>query len=555
MTLPASPRADVQTELLRHGYTLLRRLADGSTAEVFEVRHDASGRRLAVKVSRDDIPEGPAIVARMETEWNVGRNLRHPHLVSIQGGGRFSDGRAWLAMELLTGRDLFDELTDRVSLPPARAIHIIRQVCEALAVLHRRGAVHRDIKPENIFLTTDGRFVDHVKVIDLGILALPEDDADRAHEATGLFIMGTPLYLAPEQATGEPPDARTDLYAVGGVLFHLLAGRPPFDDDDPTRVVARHVNEPPPRLDALVPGLPRSLTTLVQRLLEKRREDRPESAAAVIAALDRAMRDLAGQVTRGASAHDAPLPEVPGPGHVGDWRLFADNLGHLVAHIWPRDSAPPPVIRAIGLMRRAQGALDDAQGEADRRREAADDAARHRIAERERLGRKLRRLRQGLARMEGRQSEAQGALDRAVAEVARADEKYGRVLAALRMVAGRTVAETSISLLEHHRRRVEAVLEHREGLLDALQDAREDEREAAEALAELRAQQADVQRDMAELELEEQEDGVRFEAHAAVAADGLRAAARAYERAALRLMLQYARALKGAPDGPPDEEE
>ena len=555
MTPLATPRADVPTELMRHGYTLLRRLADGSTAEVFEVRHEASGRRLAVKVSRDDIPEGPAIVARMETEWNVGRNLRHPHLVAIQSGGRFSDGRAWLAMELLTGRDLFDELLDRGSLAPGRAIHIMRQVCEALAVLHRRGAVHRDIKPENIFLTADGRFVDHVKVIDLGILALPEDDVDRAHEATGLFIMGTPLYLAPEQATGEPADARTDLYAVGGVLFHLLAGRPPFDDDDPTRVVARHVNEAPPRLDTLVAGLPRSLVALVDRLLAKHRDDRPESAVAVIAALDRAMRDLAGPVTRGASAREAPLPEVPGPGNVGDWRLFADNLGHLVAHIWPAERAPTPVVRAVGLMRHAHMALDAAQAEADRRREAADDAARLRIAERERLGRKLRRLGQGLGRMEARASEAQGGLDRAVAEVARADEKYGRVLAALRMVAGRTVAATSISLLEHHRRRVEAVLEGREGLLDALQDAREDEREAAEALAELRAQQADVQRDLAELELEEQEDGVRFEQQAAVAADVLRAAARAFERAALRLMLQYARALKGATDRPQDEEE
>lgn len=554
MSAPAPTHADIPTELLREGYTLLRRLADGSTAEVFEVRHDASGRRLAVKVSRDDIPEAPAIVARMETEWNVGRNLRHPHLVSIQGGGRFTDGRAWLAMELLRGRDLFDELAERHALRPQRAIHIMRQVCEALAVLHRRGAVHRDIKPENIFLTADGRFKDHVKVIDLGILALPEDDADRAHEATGLFIMGTPLYLAPEQATGEAVDPRTDLYAVGGVLFHLIAGRPPFDDDDPTRVVAAHVQQAPPRLDALVDGLPPSLTALVHRLLEKHPDDRPDSAAAVIAALDRATRDLAGHFARGATAQDAPLPEVPGPGHVGDWRLFADNLEHLAGHLWAA-SPPPTVVRAVGLMQRARRALDETQAEADARRAAADDAARGRIAERERQQRKLRVLRQGLARMDARASEAQAGLDRAVAGVARADERYGRVLDALRGVTGRTVAETSIQLLEHHRRRVEAVLEQREALLDTLGDAREEEREAAEALAELRARRADVQRDLAELELEEQEDGVRFEQQAAVAADALRSAARAFERAALRLMLHYARALKGTGTDDPDEEE
>lgn len=545
---PAQPRADVPTELLRNGYTLLRRLADGSTAEVFEVRHNASARRLAVKVSRDDIPEAQAVVARMETEWNVGRGLRHPHLVSILDGGHFSDGRAWLAMELLQGRDLFDELEERVSLPPVRAIHIMRQVCEALAVLHRRGAVHRDVKPENIFLTADGRFVDHVKLIDLGILALPEDDPERAHEPTGLFIMGTPLYLAPEQAVGEPPDARTDLYAVGGVLYHLIAGRPPFPHDDPTRVVAAHVQEPAPRIDGLVSGLPRTLVALIHNCLEKPRDARPPSAEAVIAALDQAIRELAGTFARGATARDAPLPEVPGPGHTGDWRLFAENLEHLVSNIW-QPSPPPPVVRAVGLLQRARRALDAAQAGADRARELADDAARVRIASREALQRQLRRLRQGLLRMETRANEAAGGLDRAVDAVARADDKYGRVLAAMRMVAGRTVAETPLPMLEHHRRRIDAVLEEREALLDALAEAREEEREAAEALAELRAQRADVQRDLAELELEEQEDGVRFEQRAAVAADGLRAAARAFERASLNLMLKYAGALKGAPGG------
>ncbi len=552
---PGQPRADIPIELLRFGYTLLRRLADGSTAEVFEVRHNASNRRLAVKVSRDDIPEAPAVVARMETEWNVGRGLRHPHLVSILDGGHFSDGRAWLAMELLRGRDLFDELEERLRLPPVRAIHIMRQVCEALAVLHRRGAVHRDVKPENIFLTADGRFVDHVKLIDLGILALPADDPERAHEPTGLFIMGTPLYLAPEQAVGEPPDARTDLYAVGGVLYHLIAGRPPFPHDDPTRVVAAHVQEVPPRIDGLVPGLPRTLVALIHNCLEKRPDDRPGSAEAVIAALDRSIRELAGSFAQGATARQAPLPEVPGPGHTGDWRLFAENLEHLVANIW-QPSPPPEVLRAGGLLKRARKALDLAQGEADRKREEADDAARIRIAGREALQRKLRRLRQGLMLAEGRASEAAGALDRAVSAVARADDKYGRVLAALRMVAGRTVADTSLPMLEHHRRRVDAVLEEREGLLESLADAREDEREAAERLAEARGQRADLQRDLAELELEEQEDGVRYEQQAAVAADGLRASARAFERAALRLMLKYAGALKRGPDetGPPVEE-
>ncbi len=122
-------RVNVPAELLRLGYTLLRRLGGGSTAEVFEARRTDTGQRLAVKVSRGDVPDAPLIVSRMQTEWNVGRGLRHPHLVTILDGGTFGDGRAWLVMELLRGHDLLDELEAHGALEPARAVHIIRQVC------------------------------------------------------------------------------------------------------------------------------------------------------------------------------------------------------------------------------------------------------------------------------------------------------------------------------------------------------------------------------------------------------------------------------------------
>lgn len=535
-------KVNVPAELLRLGYTLLRRLGAGSTSEVYEARHNATQRRVAIKVSRADVPEAALIVSRMQTEWNVGRGLRHPHLVTILDGGTFSDGRAWLVMERLVGHDLEDELTSAGHLEPARAVHIMRQVCEALEVVHRRGAVHRDVKPENVFLSADGRYADHVKLIDLGILALPEDDPERQHEPTGHFILGTPLYLAPEQACGQPPDARTDLYAVGGVLYHMLSGRPPFEGDDPTEMVAKHVNDPVERLDALVPDLPPSLVALVHRCLEKDREDRPASAAEVMAALDACARDLAGEFSDSASLRRAPLPEIPMLGHQGEWTRFAENLEHLVGMFWARE-APSEVRRALRQLGDRRRALHAAQADAQSLREAADVAARHRIERRERLQRRQRRVAAGMERVRARLRDLSAAADEAAAAVDAQDDRYAQVLDHLRTLAGATVAETPVRGLVKRQRDVEALLEARAELVEALAEARRAERDAAAALAELGAEEIDLQREFADQELEEQEDGFINEQAAAAAVDARTTAQRAFEQAAVRLMLAYAAAL------------
>jgi hypothetical protein len=540
----ATYKVNVPAELLRLGYTLLRRLGEGSTAEVFEARHNATGRRLAVKVSRADVPEAPLIVARMQTEWNVGRGLKHPHLVQTLDGGTFSDGRAWLAMELLVGHDLLQELEAHGPLAPARAVHITRQVCEALQVLHRRGAVHRDIKPENVFLSADGAMADHVKVIDLGILALPEDDPERAHEPTGHFILGTPLYLAPEQARGHAPDARTDLYAVGGVLFHMLAGRPPFEGDDPTAIVAHHVNDPVDRLDSLVPDLPPSLVALVHQCLQKQREDRPSSAAEVVSALDRVSDDLAGGFTEDASLRGAPLPPIPPPGHQGEWLRLAENLEHLVGLFWGKQP-PGDLGRGLTAVKRARSLLERAQAEAEKRREAADLAARHRIEHRERLQRKQRRISSALARMQARLRDAGGAVEAAADAVAAHDERYFARLAALREQVGETVQTTELEAVLAVQTEVDGLLRERTALTKTLKEARDAERGAAEAVAELKGEEFELQRAFADQELEQEEDGFRNEQVAAAAADMQTNAARGFERAALRLLALYCGAVAG----------
>ena len=542
-------KVNVPAELLRLGFTLLRRLGEGSTSEVFEARHTATGRRLAIKVSRADLPESPLIVARMQTEWNVGRGLRHPHLVQTLDGGTFSDGRAWLAMELLVGHDLLQELEEHGPLPPLRAVHVARQVCEALQVLHRRGAVHRDIKPENVFLTADGRLADHVKVIDLGILALPEDDPERAHEPTGHFILGTPLYLAPEQARGHAPDARTDLYAVGGVLFHMLTGRPPFEGDDPTEIVAHHVNDPVPRLDGLMPELPPSLVALVHGCLEKDRADRPSGAAEVMATLDVVANDLAGGFTQDVSIHGAPLPAVPLPGHHGEWLRLVENLEHLVRLFWGR-TPPADLGRGLQAVGRARTLLDRSQVEADERREAADDAARQRIEHRERLQRDQRRILNGLQRMQSRVRAAARAVSQASDHISAHDERYFERLATLREAVGDTVGDTPLDLFARTHAEVDALLRERGTLTKALREARESERAAAEAVSALRGEDFELQRAFADQEQEQEEDGFRNEQEAASAADMLANASRGFQRAALRLMALYAAAVAAGDPNP-----
>ncbi len=526
---------------MRLGYTLLGRLGEGSTSDVYEARQDDTRRRVAVKVSRLDVPDPDLIISRMQTEWNVGRGLRHRHLVTILDGGLLPDGRAWLAMEKLEGHDLLDELEGNGPLTAPRAVRIVRQLCEALQVLHRRGAVHRDVKPENVFLSSEARFADHVKLIDLGILALPDDDPERAHEPTGHFIMGTPLYLAPEQARGERPDPRTDLYAIGGVLFHMLTGRPPFLSDDPTAGVAAHVNDPVVRIDSLMPELPKRLVELIHKCLEKPRDSRPASAATVIAELDRCADDLAGHFEVGNSLSRAPLPTPPPPGLVQEWLRLAEQVELLVRMFWSR-RVPMALQKAVEDLGMTREILEGARQAAAVARESADVNARQRIEQRQRLMRASRRVARGLERLRQRLSAASAETEAHAKRLDDHDEIYAGVLSGLRAATGRTVAQTKIDRFSNRAREADRLLEERAALEIGLADARSAEREAAEALAQLRAEEIDLHSAIADQDLDEESEGMRHELFAAAASDAQGAAERAFERACIRALDVYTHA-------------
>jgi len=257
-------------------YALAGVLGVGGMSTVWRARDQVLGREVAVKVLSPQFAADPGFWARFEREARHAAALSHPYLVTVFDCG--VDGASpFIVMELVTGRTLRQVLDAAGALPPGEAAGVAAQVCEALEVAHRAGLVHRDIKPANIVLTTRG----HVKVLDFGIA--------RAEGVSGgtaaLGVLGTAAYLAPEQASGETAGPQADLYALGCVLFEMLAGAPPFAADTPVALAYRQVHDDPGPPSAHRPGLPAQLDQVTGWLLAKDPAARPPGAAAARQAL------------------------------------------------------------------------------------------------------------------------------------------------------------------------------------------------------------------------------------------------------------------------------
>jgi serine/threonine-protein kinase len=261
-------------------------------AEVFLAVHRHLGQVRAVKVLLPDAidTERSALVLRLITEARAMSRLRHPAIVEVYECDTLPPDGAFMAMEHLAGQPVAEWLRRRGSLEqhPSLAAALVGVVADALAYAHEHGIVHRDIKPDNLFLIPDpaggGRF--RIKVLDFGIAKLL---GETPLVATRMgFVMGTPFYLPPEGwYAGGTIDARTDIYSLGCVLFELLTGRPPFLGQDPIHLMHAHLTQAAPSLSAHVPQVPAALAQLVSSMLAKDQEDRPESMAEVVRALER----------------------------------------------------------------------------------------------------------------------------------------------------------------------------------------------------------------------------------------------------------------------------
>jgi serine/threonine-protein kinase len=259
-------------------YRIIGRLGSGGMADVYEAEDTQLGRRVALKLLHRRFAEDPEFVERFRREASSAAGLNHPNIVQVFDRGAW-DGTYYIAMERLEGRNLKQVVRDHGALDPALAVDIVLQILRAARFAHRRGVVHRDIKPHNVIVDDEGR----AKVTDFGIARAGASDMTE----TG-SIMGTAQYLSPEQAQGQPVDARSDLYSIGVVLYELLTGAPPFDADSPVTIALKQVSEEPVPARLRNPAVPAALDMVVMRSLRKDRDERFQDADAFAAALEAA---------------------------------------------------------------------------------------------------------------------------------------------------------------------------------------------------------------------------------------------------------------------------
>jgi serine/threonine protein kinase len=262
-------------------YQVRRLIGEGGMGLVYEAEHIEIGRRVAIKVLHPAYTRSPEVVARFRSEARAATRVGHPHIIDVFDSGTTVDGAIYLVMEYLDGRDLGHVIGDSAPMPVARAVAITREICEALAAAHKANILHRDLKPENIFLVDRPERPDFVKVLDFGIAKTIDSVTDRSlHQTTPGVAMGTPEYMAPEQAAGKDVDARADIYSVGAILYEMLCGNAPHEGDNVMEVLTKKATQQPSSLETLRPEIPQALVALVMRSLARDLAERPQSMQA-----------------------------------------------------------------------------------------------------------------------------------------------------------------------------------------------------------------------------------------------------------------------------------
>lgn len=280
-------------------YRILRQLGRGGMGAVYEAEDMESGDHVAVKVLAAHLSDDPGIRSRFLAEIETLKNLRSPGIVRLLSFGE-QDGQPFFAMELVRGRSLDQLLREGTRFDWRTTVDTAIAVTRALKSAHDHGVIHRDLKPGNLLVTDDGT----VKLADFGIAKLFGGDA---HTAQGNFV-GTADYMAPEQASGKQVDHRVDLYALGLVMFAMLAGRPPFRGSHLSEVIEKQRKEKPPRIASLVEDVPAELDELIDRLLAKKPASRPPNALALgrLLAAIRTLRTGDGAVAAAATETGSP---------------------------------------------------------------------------------------------------------------------------------------------------------------------------------------------------------------------------------------------------------
>ncbi len=296
-------------------YRVLERLAGGAMGVVYRGERIGLGRVVAIKFLHASFAQSPDFLSRFEHEARAMSRLDHPNCVSVIDFGVADT--PFFVMDFVSGTTC-TEIIEEGPVEPRRAIGLVRQVLAGLAHAHERGIVHRDVKPANIMVAAATGAGEQVRILDFGLAKLVGVDVTLPS-----FVVGTPSYMSPEQASGAPVDARSDLYATVVVLFELLTGKKPFSADEPMKVMLKHVGAPPPSLAETLPGAAFSpeLERVVRRGLAKDPNERYQTPAALSAALAavpeaRGARVEASKDLGAATTQAAPRPRPPRGGGV-----------------------------------------------------------------------------------------------------------------------------------------------------------------------------------------------------------------------------------------------
>jgi serine/threonine protein kinase len=274
-------------QMLAGRYRLLRLLGGGGMGAVWAAKNEAIDREVAIKVMLPQIADDPTSLQRFFNEARICGSIRHPGIVDVLDLGRSEeDGSPFLVMELLDGESLEARLFRQRRLPPSVILEIVRDVARTIVLAHQKDIVHRDLKPANLFLhrLATGQVV--VKVLDFGISKVISPEANAKTTQTGAVI-GSPAYMSPEQALGKVAiDHRTDIYALGVILYESLSGRLPFEGENYNALIVDIATVDPPDLAALVPGLPAPIVRLVRDAMAKKRDERIPTMSALADRID-----------------------------------------------------------------------------------------------------------------------------------------------------------------------------------------------------------------------------------------------------------------------------
>ncbi|HEY5961256.1 MAG TPA: serine/threonine-protein kinase, partial [Polyangiaceae bacterium] len=296
-TLLADPEDELIGKTLNDTYVVERVLGEGGMGRVYLARHNRiAQKRVAVKVLHPEYLRNTEMLARFQREAETAASICHPNVVVVYDVDRTSRGLPYLVCEYLEGCDLGHYLKEQKVLSQTMAVHVVRQLCEGLRAAHQSGVIHRDLKPHNIFLVGD--FSDGVpelpfiKILDFGLSKFIDVTDGQLVTRTGV-VMGTPAFMAPEQALGQRADTRADIYGAGALLYTCLTGQVPFEESTPQATVLAVINGEPTRPRVLAPSISEYAELVIQRAMARQPEERYPDMTAMLKALEPLVLDLA----------------------------------------------------------------------------------------------------------------------------------------------------------------------------------------------------------------------------------------------------------------------